>query len=281
MHSSHRPSGFPHDIPEAVSHECDLTLFVACYNEEQNIVPTLETVLAALGEFPFTWEIIIIDDASRDRSVAVVEQFLKEHPGLPIRLYVNPANRGLGENFVEAAFRGRGKYYRLICGDNVEPKETLVEVFRQLGRADLVLFYQDCTGKALSRRVLSRCYTALINFLSGYRVRYYNGLPLHVRYHVMRWHTNTHGFGFQADLVTRLLDQGCSYREVLVKTLERRAGASKVLTIRNICSVGHTVLSVLFRRLGQSRLFNKRKPRPIATRVPEVSCASGREKAAA
>jgi glycosyltransferase involved in cell wall biosynthesis len=281
MQSSHRPSGFPYCVPETIPHECDLTLFVACYNEEENIVPTLETVLAALAESNCTWEILVIDDASRDRSVAVIEQFLNEHPGLPIRLYVNPANRGLGENFVEAAFRGRGKYYRLICGDNVEPKETLVEVFRQLGQADLVLFYQDCTGKARSRRILSKCYTGLINFLSGYRIRYYNGLPLHVRYHVMRWHTNTHGFGFQADLVTRLLDQGCSYREVLVKTTERRAGASKVLTARNICSVGHTVLSVLFRRLGQSQLFGKRKPRPVATCVPEAGDSRGWESAAA
>ena len=273
--------GFPDSIPETVPDDCDLTLFNACYNEEQNILATLETLLAALSEFAFRWEIVIIDDASRDGSVAAIERFIQDHPGVPIHLYVNPANRGLGVNFVEAAFRGRGKYYRLICGDNVEPKETFVEVFRQLGQADLVLFYQDCTGKALSRRILSRCYTALINFLSGHRIRYYNGLPLHVRYHVMRWHTNTHGFGFQADLVTRLLDQGCSYREVLVKTVERRAGASKVLTVRNICSVANTVLSVFFRRLGQSKLFSKRKSQPVAPCVSDVGDPRGRQRAAA
>jgi Glycosyl transferase family 2 len=51
-----------------LENDLDLTLFVACYNEEENIVGTLETVLEALGEFDFTWEIIVIDDASTDRS---------------------------------------------------------------------------------------------------------------------------------------------------------------------------------------------------------------------
>jgi dolichol-phosphate mannosyltransferase len=270
--------GFPYSVPETVPHDCDLTLFVACYNEEQNIVPTLQTVLAALAEFSYTWEIIIIDDASRDGSVAVVERFIEQHPGLPIRLYVNQENRGLGQNFVEAAFRGVGKYYRLICGDNVEPKETLVEVFRHLGEADLVLFDQDCAGKPLPRRILSKSYTALVNFLSGYRIRYYNGLPLHLRYHVMRWHTNAHGFGFQADMATRLLDEGFNHIEIPVKAVERRTGASSALTLRNFCSVAHTLLDLFVRRVARSRFFRKqRKPGTVGR---ESAAGPGKARAA-
>src|SRR5262249_2169968 len=96
----------------------DLTLFIACYNEEENIVGTLETVQAALAEHKLTWEVIIIDDASQDNSVAVIQDYVAKHPALPIRLYVNPVNKGLGQNFVEASFLGNGEYYRLICGDN-------------------------------------------------------------------------------------------------------------------------------------------------------------------
>ena len=39
---------------------------------------------------------------------------------------VNEFNQGLGVNYVEAAFIGGGRYYRAICGDDVESKETLV-----------------------------------------------------------------------------------------------------------------------------------------------------------
>lgn len=44
-----------------LENDLDLTLFVSCYKEEANIVGTLETLLEALGEFDFTWEIIVID----------------------------------------------------------------------------------------------------------------------------------------------------------------------------------------------------------------------------
>jgi glycosyltransferase involved in cell wall biosynthesis len=236
-----------------VENEVDLTLFVACYNEEKNIVGALETVLAALQEFDYTWEIIIVDDGSTDRSVEVIEDFVEKHPNLPITLKKRGVNVGVGENYIEAAFMGRGKYYRMICGDNVEPKETLIEVFKHLGEADMILFYHDVEGKALSRRILSKCYTWLVNLITGYRVKYYNGMALHLRYNVMRWHTNYHGFGFQADMIARLLDQGFNFIEVPLKGNERKTGRSHALTARNFFSVAHTLLDLFIRRVGRWR----------------------------
>ncbi|MFA4987527.1 MAG: glycosyltransferase family 2 protein [Candidatus Brocadiia bacterium] len=229
-----------------------LTLFVACYNEEANIVDTLDTVLAALGHFSFTWEIIVIDDASSDQSVHRVREYIREHPRLPIRLVLNERNKGLGQNFIEAAFLGSGKYYRLICGDNVEPEERLVEIFRHIGEADMIIPYHVREeGKSLFRRALSRCYTQLINIIAGYNIRYYNGLPVHLRYHVMRWHTNGRGFGFQADMVTRLLDEGFTYKEIPVVLYERPEGTSNALKLKNVLSVAHTILEIGIRRLGR------------------------------
>lgn len=238
--------------------DLDLTLFVACYNEERNIADTLRTVLSALEAYSFSWEIIVIDDASQDRSVAEVEAFIEQHPGLPIRLVRNEANAGLAQNYIEGAFLGRGRYYRLVCGDNVEDREALVEVFRHLGAADVVLFYQNCVGRSLLRRALSQTFTRLVNLVSGHRIRYYNGMALHRRYDVMRWHTNYHGFGFQADMVTRLLDEGFGYIEVPIATHERIGGKSSALTLRNFLSVVHTFIDLFIRRVGRMAFFRRR-----------------------
>lgn len=230
----------------------DLTLFIACYNEEQGIIPTLRTVLEAVTEVGISYDIVIIDDCSRDRTVELILDFMRGHPQVPITLYVNEVNQGLGANFAEAAFRGRGRYYRLICGDNVESRETLVTIFRHLGRADMIIPYPaDTSFRGPFRRCVSRSYTLLVNLLSGHRIRYYNGLAVNLRYNVMRWHSNSHGFGFQADLTTRLLDLGASYVEVPVQPNERAGGATKAFKFRNICSVGHTLLEIWIRRLGK------------------------------
>jgi len=245
----------PADRPEV-----DLTLFVACYNEEKNIHGTLKTLRQALAEFSFTWEIIIIDDCSTDGSVHVIKQYMSEHPGLPIYLKVNETNRGLGYNFTECAFLGRGRYYRLVCGDDVEPVETFRTVFGVLGKADMVLCKQTCTGRTFFRRALSRTYNWLVNSIGGYNVSYYHGLAMHKRYNVMRWHSGSEGFGFQADLITRLLDQGVPFIEVETKARERETGKSKALHFGNFLSVAHMFQELLIRRVKrQMRLSRERR----------------------
>jgi glycosyltransferase involved in cell wall biosynthesis len=235
-----------------LTHDCDLSLFVACYNEEEGIIPTLETVVAAASEVGISYDVVIIDDCSTDRSVEVILAFLEAHPDLPITLYINEVNQGVGANYAEGAFRCRGKYYRMICGDNVESKDTLVSIFSRIGEADMIIPYPaDTTFRGPFRRGVSRAFTLLVNLLSGFRIRYYNGLAVHFRYNVMRWHSNSHGFGFQADLITRLLDLKASYIEIPVYPNERAAGATKAFKFRNICSVSHTLLEIWLRRLGK------------------------------
>ena len=268
--------------PFEMQNECDITLFVACFNEEQGIIATLETMLAALKDVGCSYDIVIIDDASTDHSVDLVRGFQDEHPDEPITLYVNETNQGLGANFAEGAFRGRGKYYRLVCGDNVESKETLVSALRQLGQADIILTYPaEVRGRSWFRKAVSRTYTSLVNTLGGHSIRYYNGLPINLRYNVMRWHSNSHGFGFQADLITRLLDLQASYIEVPVVQEERAGGSSKAFTFRNICSVAHSLLEILIRRVAKFvHPQSARKPSgTIAVyraRAPEVLDQIGR-----
>jgi glycosyltransferase involved in cell wall biosynthesis len=236
----------------------DLTIVVPCLNEAKNIAGTLDTILAAVGELPYTYEILVIDDGSNDGTAAVVENFCKTHSGQPITLHRNERNRGLTRAFVDGAFLGHGKYYRLVCGDNVEPKETLKTVFEQMGKAEIVIPYHgEIAEKPPLRRGLSQTYTFLVNLLSGYKIRYYNGLALHLRYNVMRWGPHSFGFGFQAELITRLLDEGATYIQIpVIATHEEKDGKNSALNWKNFLSVGHTLLEVLIRR-ARRHVFQK------------------------
>jgi glycosyltransferase involved in cell wall biosynthesis len=231
----------------------DLTIFVSCYNEQAFIVSTMETIREALREIgSVSYEIIIVDDCSRDRSAETVKGYIAAHPDDRIVLRMNRVNRGLAQNYLDVAFIGKGKYYRLICGDNAEPKETMVAVFREIGQADMIVpYYVTNEGKSQYRQLLSGAYSGIVNFVSGFHLHYYNGLAVHLRYNVMRWHPHTRGFGFQADIICMLLDQGFSYKEVPVKSIERRsAGSSNALTFVNMLSVSHTIVDLIFRRLA-------------------------------
>src|SRR5262249_54451829 len=100
---------------------------------------------------------------------------------------------------------------------------------------------------------LSRTYTRIINLLSGFQLRYWNGCALLRREDVVHYFPSTRGFGFQAGLVSRLLCLGRSYVEVGCHYVERRAGTSKACTWKNLLSVAHIALQILMRRLGTWR----------------------------
>src|SRR6266478_533708 len=125
-----------------------------------------------------------------------------------------------------------------------------------MGHADIVIpYHENVPGKSPLRRAVSKLYTSLVNSLSGYHIRYYNGLALTLRYNVMRWGPYSFGFGFQAELITRLLDENASYIEIpVVATHQDKTGANSALNWRNFFSVGHTLLEVLLRRVRRHAL---------------------------
>ena len=238
----------------------DITMVVPCLNEQHHIGPTLDTVVTAMMELPYTYEVLVVDDGSTDDTAKIVENYIAAHPALPIRLIRHQTNRGLTRSYVDCAFLGRGKYYKLVCGDNVEPKEALVACFRELGKADMIVPYRTrLVGKSAFREWLSGFYTKLVNLLSGYNIHYYNGLGVHLRYNVMRWGPYSFGFGFQAELITRLLDEGASYVEICVPgSHTEKSGKNSALNLRNFLSVTHTLLETFIRRVRKSA-FRKKK----------------------
>ena len=238
--------------------ELELTIFVPCYNEETRVKGTLETIRDAMREIGKSYEVLVVDDGSKDRTCEVVEEFQKQNPTVPIIFLKNPHNLGLARGFVETAFVGRGKYYRLVCGDNVEPKETMIKIIKMMGETDIILpYYPKLPGKSKARLLISGLFTFLVNLLSGFSVRYYNGCALYRRYHVMRWAPYNYGFGFQADLITLLLEEGAGYKEVAVEGshFEKEKGGSP-LTLRNFISTGHTLFRILMRRVRRI-MFNR------------------------
>ena len=109
----------------------------------------------------------------------------------------------------------------------------------------------------LMRRLISNSYTRLVNLVTGNRLHYYHGLAVHLRHNVMRWHPNTRGFGFQADILCLLIDLGFNYKEIRVTIVEQRRGKSNALTFRNFLSVMHTLIEIANRRVS-NRLYRPR-----------------------
>ncbi|MCW4116986.1 glycosyltransferase family 2 protein [Aurantimonas sp. MSK8Z-1] len=234
--------------PDAMADRLDVSFFVPCYNEEQNVEGAIDKLVEVASTLGLSYEILVFDDNSSDGTVEVVRRYQGRHPEIPLRLFVNRVNQGVSRNFVEAAFRGRGTYYRLICGDDVEPIETHIAVLKHLGQADIVVpYFTEIGGRPMHRHLISNLYTRLVNLCSGRSLRYYNGCPLYRRADVLRFHVEATGFGYQAEFLTRLLHEKRSFIEIPLVSIDREGSGS--LNLRNFISVGHSLAKIALRRL--------------------------------
>src|SRR3990167_9008580 len=232
------------------SGEGEVTFFVPCLNAEKTLVPSIETILAAVRMAGCTFEIIVVDDHSADRSVPVVEDYMARHPDLPIRIVKNSRRQGLSRNYTDCAFIGRGTYYKFFGGSNMELANDVAAALRLRGTADMIVPYPVDDKRTLKRRIISKLYANIVSWITGYRLRYYNGPILHRRYNVMRWHADSYGYGYQAEIITRLLNEGATFVEVAMSNSDRAAAVkSNAFKLQNVLSVTHSLLQILFRSL--------------------------------
>jgi glycosyltransferase involved in cell wall biosynthesis len=226
----------------------DISFFIPCYNEEPNVVGAIEKLVRISKELDLSYEILVFDDCSKDRSIEVVKTYQASNPLIPVRLFVNAVNRGVARNFFEGAFRARGRYYRLVCGDDIEPLESHERLLRHLGEADIIVpYFTTIKGRPVHRHLISRLYTWLVNRASGYGLRYFNGCPIYRRFDVIRFHVETTGFGYQAEFLTRLIHEERSLIEVPLESIDREGSGS--INLRNGLSVAHSLLKIALRRM--------------------------------
>ncbi|MBT4258908.1 MAG: glycosyltransferase family 2 protein [Nitrospina sp.] len=235
--------------------ECDITFFVPCFNEENNIVFSLENIIRASIETGVSYEILLVDDNSQDNTVSVIENYMRTHSDIPITFVKNKKNRGLGRNYVEGAYISKGKYYMLVNGDNAEPLEAIVAIVQKLNLADMIVpYFGKKDARSLGRRKVSSTFTFLVNLFSGHSLKYYNGPVAHLKLNVMRWHADTDGFGYQAEILSRLLMEGASFIEVEISNIDRESGVTKAFSTKNFLAVSHSLFQIFLRRV-RSYLF--------------------------
>jgi len=86
-------SMIPGDANEA---RVDLSIVLACYNEEPWLERSVAETVRVLETIGASWEIVFVDDASRDRTREVIRRIIAAHPGSRMKALFHEANTGRG-----------------------------------------------------------------------------------------------------------------------------------------------------------------------------------------
>ena len=172
-----------------------------------------------------------------------------------MRVLHNMPNIGLGASYRRGVAEARLDYVMMLCGDGGVPASSLPPIIARIGAADIVVPYMLNLKqiKTPLRYLVSRAYTHLLNLLSGHRLNYYNGLPVHRRALLDQVTMTSSGFGFQGEILVKLLKSGCTFVQVGVMGAET-TNKTSVFRIKNLLSVAFTVIKLvcelaMFRRI--------------------------------
>jgi len=237
--------------PDKIAHATSFV--VPALNEEGVVNEVVRAIWAIVDHYLDVYEIILIDDGSTDRTGQIMDQLASELPH--VRVLHNETNCGLGASYQRGVREAKLDYVMMLCGDGGLPASSLPPIIEKIGTADIVVPYMPNLKeiKTPVRYLISRSYTNLLNLLSGHRLHYYNGLPVHRRAFLNQIKMTSSGFGFQGEILVKLLKSGCTYVEVPVPGAET-TNKTSVFRLRNILSVTKTLLKLVLVLITFKRL---------------------------
>ena len=114
----------------------DFTFVVLTYNHEKFILEHLESIKFLINNYgqKIRFEIIIADDASRDSTVAIANNWLKVNSNLFANIIIlsDGINKGTCKNFTSAIKRITSLHCKVTAGDDIYSYENLFEAYRNI-----------------------------------------------------------------------------------------------------------------------------------------------------
>ncbi len=110
----------------------EASLILPIYNAEDFLAINLAEIDQALREKSEKWELVLVIDASPDRSREICEDFLKKHRPYPVQLLVNDKNLGKGATVKRGMLTAQGKYRIFNDCDLAYPMSEVFKVYASL-----------------------------------------------------------------------------------------------------------------------------------------------------
>jgi glycosyltransferase involved in cell wall biosynthesis len=147
-----------------------LSVFFPAYNDSGTIASMVVTALLSARELTPDYEVIVVDDGSRDRTPEILDELARVYPKL--RIIRHPRNRGYGAALRSGFSAASKELVFYTDGDaQYDPSEMALLWERMEPAIDLVNGYKISRSDPIHRVVIGRLYHHMVKTLFGLRVR--------------------------------------------------------------------------------------------------------------
>ena len=155
-------------MTDACAHP-ELSLVFPVFDEEHNIGLLLDEALELAPKLSREFEIIVVDDGSRDRSGAILERRQRDDPR--IRVIRHASNRGYGAALKAGLREARGDLVFFSDADLQFDLDELATLLAHAREFDIVAGYRFRRRDPWPRRMIGGAWTALVRLLFDLDVR--------------------------------------------------------------------------------------------------------------
>jgi glycosyltransferase involved in cell wall biosynthesis len=217
----------------------EVSVLVPAHNEEGTIEDCLKRAMEVLKSSNTSYEIIVVDDGSTDKTYACSQDIARWNGG-SIRIIRNASKCGKGAALIAAAKKARGEILVVLDADLEYAPEDVLRVVGPIERgvSDAVFgsrFKGQTDGMSLSHRFGNSVLTGTTNLLYGGQLTdVMTGYKAFRRSALEQLGIGESGFGFEVEVAAKALRASLRISEVPINYRRRTRGKSKVRWIDGI-----------------------------------------------
>lgn len=157
------------DTTNSKGEHSSLSVFLPCYNEVNNIKRVTEQAIAVLKDTGTDYELIIVDDGSKDGTGEAADRIAAENES--VKVIHHPTNRGYGAA-LQSGFRAATKELVFYTdGDGQFDITEMPALLPLMKEYDIVSCFRINRQDNAIRKINAWCWTQLVNFLFRMRIR--------------------------------------------------------------------------------------------------------------
>jgi glycosyltransferase involved in cell wall biosynthesis len=225
-----------------------LSVFFPAYNDAPSLPPLLHKTFAVLEEHVADYEVVVVNDGSRDKTAAVLEQLVGEHAPF-LRVVTHPKNRGYGGALRSGFAASHKEFVFYTDGDGQYDVGELPRLLELVGpETGLVNGYKLDRHDPAHRIWIGNVYNFCARLLFRIRIR-----DIDCDYRLIRRElleeihlTSTSGT-ICVELVRKLELSGCHVAEVGVHHYAREHGKSQFFRVRSLAITFYQLLRLWLR----------------------------------
>lgn len=145
----------------------DLSIIVACYNEENHLLRNVKEIEEIMGQTPYSYEFIFIDDCSKDKTREVIKKICEERNSC--RYIFHEKNVGRGGTVKEGLLLSNARYAGFLDIDLEVPARYIPSMILYLNKGNDLTSVEriektSFNPSELLRFILSRGYHKIVQW---------------------------------------------------------------------------------------------------------------------